>query len=119
MTQEEAKYINERAFLVDACGNTDSVLIEANALAVMALDKQIGQKPILKHDVGRMHINRGNKPHEWRTIESDNWHCPVCDGFVGEHLTMPARNFSHDQQKKAFCEKCGQKIDWSKNNENN
>ena len=84
---------------------------------IIALEKQIGQKPVLKHDVGRMHINRGDKPHKWMTIESDNWHCPVCDGFVGEHLTMSARNFSHDQQKKAFCEKCGQKIDWSKNNE--
>lgn len=78
-----------------------------------ALEKQISKKPILKHDTGIMHINNGNRPHEIKKIESDNWHCPVCDGWVGERLYLPFRAKVHDQQIEKFCPKCGQAIDWS------
>ena len=35
-------------------------------VAIQALEKQIPKKPILKHDVSVMHINRGDQPHEWK-----------------------------------------------------
>ena len=88
-----------------------SIFAEALGLAIQALEKQIPKKPILKHDVSVMHINRGEQPHEWKRIESDNWHCPECDSFVGERVYVHSK--VHDQRKKKYCEDCGQKLDWS------
>lgn len=76
-----------------------------------AKEKQIPKKPILKHDVSVMHINRGNQPHEWKRLENDNWHCPKCDSFVGERVYVHSK--VHDQRKKKYCDNCGQKLDWS------
>ena len=75
-----------------------------------AKEKQILKKPILKHDVSVMHINRGNQPHEWKRLESDNWHCPECDSFVGERVYVHSK--VHDQRKKKYCDNCGQKLDF-------
>ena len=36
--------------------------------------------------------------------------CPVCDWFVGEQVDIFGRK--HNQQKKNFCDRCGQMIDW-------
>ena len=83
-------------------------------IAINALEKQIPKKPILKHDVSVMHINRGNQPHEWKMLESDNWHCYECDSFVGERVYVLDRH--HDQRKKKYCDNCGQKLDWSDTN---
>ena len=83
---------------------------EAIDVAINALEKQIPKKPILKHDVSVMHINRGNQPHEWKRLESDNWHCPECDSFVGERVYVLSK--VHDQRKKKYCDNCGQKIDF-------
>ena len=80
-------------------------------IAINALEKQIPKKPILKHDVSVMHINRGNQPHEWKMLESDNWHCSECDSFVGERVYV--LDMHHDQRKKKYCDNCGQKLDWS------
>lgn len=78
-----------------------------------ALEKQIPKKPVLKHDVSFMHINRGDLPHEIRRMETDNWHCPECDCFVGERVYIRGGEKIHDQRLKKYCENCGQKIDWS------
>lgn len=78
----------------------------------LAKEKQIQKKPILKHDVSVMHINRGNQPHEWKRLESDNWHCPECDSFVGERVYVRGRH--HDQRKKKYCDNCGQKLNWER-----
>ena len=80
-----------------------------------AHEKQIPKKPILKHDVSVMHINRGNQPHEWKRLESDNWHCPECDSFVGERVYVHSK--VHDQRKKKYCDNCGQKLDWESDEE--
>lgn len=84
---------------------------EVLEMAINALEKQIPKKPILKHDVSVMHINRGNQPHEWKRLENDNWHCPKCDSFVGERVYVHSK--VHDQRKKKYCDNCGQKLDWS------
>ena len=90
---------------------TKEELTEAMGMSIQALEKQIPKKPILKHDVSVMHINRGNQPHEWKRLESDNWHCPKCDSFVGERVYVHSK--VHDQRKKKYCDDCGQKLDWS------
>lgn len=91
------------------------VLCNAVGVAIQALEKQIPKKPILKHDVSVMHINRGNQPHEWKRLESDNWHCPECDSFVGERVYVHSK--VHDQRKKKYCDNCGQKLDWESDEE--
>ena len=83
---------------------------EAFSVTINALKKQIQNRPILKHDVSVMHINRGDQPHEWKRLESDNWHCPECDNFVGERVYVRDRH--HDQRKKKYCDNCGQKLNW-------
>ena len=93
------------------CKEYQKPLMYAYNMAIKALEKQIPKKPILKHDVSVMHINRGNQPHEWKRLESDNWHCPECDSFVGERVYVHSK--VHDQRKKKYCDNCGQKLDWS------
>ena len=88
---------------------------EALQVAIQALEKKIPKKPILKHDVSVMHINRGDKPHEWKRLESDNWHCPECDSFVGERVYVHSK--VHDQRKKKYCDNCGQKMNWESDEE--
>ena len=90
---------------------------EALEIGIQALEKQIPKKPILKHDVSVMHINRGNQPHEWKRLESDNWHCPECDSFVGERVYVHSK--VHDQRKKKYCDNCGQKLDWESDEDEN
>ena len=89
----------------------DYETMNAIGYAIQALEKQIPKKPILKHDVSVMHINRGNQPHEWKRLENDNWHCPKCDSFVGERVYVHSK--VHDQRNKKYCDNCGQKLDWS------
>ena len=95
----------------------DYETMNAIGYAIQALEKQIPKKPILKHDVSVMHINRGNQPHEWKRLESDNWHCPECDSFVGERVYVHSK--VHDQRKKKYCDNCGQKLDWESDEDEN
>ena len=114
MTESEAIEIvrKEKSYMDSHAGRAQS---EAFQMAINALEKQIPKKPILKHDVSVMHINRGNQPHEWKRLESDNWHCPECDSFVGERVYV--RSKVHDQRKKKYCDNCGQKLNWESDEE--
>ena len=116
MTESEA--IKEVRFNMSTIGlNNEAAkrVVEARDMAINALEKQIPKKPILKHDVSVMHINRGNQPHEWKRLESDNWHCPKCDSFVGERVYVHSK--VHDQRKKKYCDNCGQKLNWESDEE--
>ena len=111
MTESEA--IKEVRFNMSTIGLSDEAanrVVEARGMAINALEKHIPKKPILKHDVSVMHINRDNQPHEWKMLESDNWHCSECDSFVGERVYVLSK--VHDQGKKKYCDNCGQKIDF-------
>ena len=111
MELELNEVIENLEYLVsDSCTDTQFDYIEEIEIATKALEKQMPKKPILKHDVSVMHINRGNQPHEWKRLESDNWHCPECDSFVGERVYVLSK--VHDQRKKKYCDNCGQKLDW-------
>ena len=114
---KEDKHRNNECELCEYCysqGNFGEQK-EAFQMAINALEKQIAKKPILKHDVSVMHINRGNQPHEWKRLESDNWHCPECDSFVGERVYVHSK--VHNQRKKKYCDNCGQKLDWESDEE--
>ena len=97
MTESEAIEIvrKEKSYMDSHAGRAQS---EAFQMAINALEKQMPKKPILKHDVSVMHINRGNQPHEWKRIESDNWHCPECDSFVGERVYVQKLNWESDEE---------------------
>ena len=107
----ESETIKELHEIITRRGIIPQKRAEAIDMAINALEKQIPKKPILKHDVSVMHINRGNQPHEWKRLESDNWHCPECDSFVGERVYVLSK--IHDQRKKKYCDNCGQKLNWS------
>ena len=108
MTESEAiKFM--KLFREEWDKNSKTRNAKALDVAIQALEKQIAKKPILKHDVSVMHINRGNQPHEWKRLE-DNWHCPKCDSFVGERVYVHSK--VHDQRKKKYCDNCGQKLNW-------
>lgn len=77
--------------------------------AIEALEKQIAKKPILKQDIGICIMGEEIKEHK-----STNWHCPICDWFVGEQIVVSGKRL-HNQNKKNFCDRCGTKIDWSDN----
>ena len=114
MTESEAiKFM--KLFREEWDKNSKTRNAKALDVAIQALEKQIPKKPILKHDVSVMHINRGNQPHEWKRLESDNWHCPECDSFVGERVYVHSK--VHDQRKKKYCDNCGQKLDWESDEE--
>lgn len=118
MSMTESEAIKEVRFNMSTIGLSDKVakrVVEARNIAIQAIEKQISKKPILKHDVSVMHINRGNQPHEWKRLESDNWHCPECDSFVGERVYVHDRH--HDQRKKKYCDNCGQKMNWESDEE--
>lgn len=81
-----------------------------------ALEKQIPKKPILKSGESLVHINKGDKPHEWNLNKWCSWCCPVCGWFVGERYNRVRNDGSihpHDQRKSNYCNECGQAIDWS------
>lgn len=80
-------------------------------------EKAEPKKPVLRSGVGRMHINKGNKPHEWKVTEWQDWCCPVCGWFVGERFNRYRNSgelHPHDQRKSDYCNECGQAIYWEK-----
>lgn len=112
MTEKEAIDVLQKFMCIYDLFNTDKIAIH---LGVEALKKREPKKPNLIHDVSLMHINRGNKPHEWKQIENDYWHYPECNAIVGERVMLCNGKRYHDQRLEMFCNKCGQAIDWSKN----
>ena len=105
--------ILEYAKFEDECvekGFTFKSLLEAR-------EKQTPQKPILKSGESIMHINKGNMPHEWRVNKWQDWVCPCCGWFVGQRynaVRSGGKPHPHDQRKSDYCNECGQRIDWSK-----
>lgn len=86
-------------------------MAEVRNIAISALEKQIPKKPILKSGVSITHINKGDKPHEWRNVQWQDWVCPECGWFVGQRYNATQCK-PHDQRKCNYCNECGQAIDW-------
>lgn len=91
-------------------------LCEAVDMAITALEKQIPKKPVLTSGDSLVHVNKGDKPHEWKVKKWQEWCCPVCGWFVGERFNAHRHDgsvHSHDQCKSNYCNECGQAIDWT------
>ena len=73
--------------------------IEAYAMAIQALEKQIPKKPNKTID------------SSWG-VKKEAHTCPVCDYYLTEvHFIAPQKIESN--KKITYCETCGQAIDWS------
>ena len=97
--------------------DTESKLGQALNMAIEVLEKQIPKKPILKDRTEVIHLNKGDKPHEWREVKRQDWVCPVCGCFVGQgHNAFQIK--PHDQRKCNYCNECGQAINWEGAEEN-
>ena len=81
---------------------------------IEAREKQIPRKPILKNGETGSFVDCENGHGEYRVIKWQDWVCPICGWFVGQRYNR-SQNHSHDQRKCNYCNKCGQKIDWSDN----
>ena len=108
--QLESFILNSQSFHEEE-GNIWGKDIEALNMAISALEKQIPKKPILKSGESLIHINRGDKPHEWRNVQWQDWTCPECGWFVGQRYNATQCK-PHGQRKCNYCNKCGQAIDW-------
>ena len=90
--------------------------IESTKIAIQALEKQIPKKPILKNGESRSFVDYENGYGEYKVIKWQDWVCPICGWFVGQRYNR-SQNHSHDQRKCNYCNECGQKLDWSDEND--
>lgn len=74
---------------------------EAFGIACKALEKQIPMKPkAVETDMDGMDMETG----EEYTYKMDEAHCINCNSVIGNE---------YDRFSEHYCDKCGQKIDWS------
>lgn len=95
MTEIEAKK-NITAYVYLKCLDMPSDVITALDVARIALEKQIPKKPTYDGD--------GYAPDG--TFVWDEWICPCC-----------GTRYEVDFDEHDFCPNCGQKLDWSDENE--
>ena len=80
-------------------------LIEANGLAILALEKQIPKKPQRK-------ITDYSCPGNWVDV------CPTCGRKLVERVTTEDKSYPIQYNMTNYC-RCGQKLDRSQKNEEN
>ena len=100
MTNAEAIEILSRPFDMK---NVPQDILEAHRMAISALEKQEGKKPIEAKNV----------------YPPEQFECPVCECCVGRHKTLRRVNdllgevLTDCAVEFDFCPDCGQRIDWS------
>lgn len=94
MTESEAKK-NITAYVYMECENMPEDVIKALDVAKVALDRRTAEKPTYEGD-----------GYANGVLVYDTWICPCC-----EH------RYEVDYDDYEYCPKCGQKIDWSEENE--
>lgn len=80
-----------------------------------AKNKQIPVIPKLhKNEVEGEFIEYEDGTRVYREYPKNNYHCPVCDNIVGDKIIIKYKDFEHKhiQNKKKYCDKCGQAILW-------
>lgn len=85
----------------------------------MIFTEQYTQKHHLKTDGWKEVITvkrRENGYGEYKVTKWQDWVCPICGWFVGQRYNR-SQNHSHDQRKCNYCNECGQKLDWSDEND--
>ena len=68
------------------------------------------EKPVWKETPSVVHTDYADGSAETKTVKHAAWRCPVCGWFLGEQGDVFGRK--HNQMKKNFCDRCGQRIDW-------
>lgn len=93
---------------IDTINNICEAVHGMNTESRSSADK--AEKPVWKVKQSVVHTDYVDGSADTRTIKRASWCCPVCDWFVGEQVEVYGRK--HNQQKKNFCDRCGQMIDW-------
>lgn len=99
---------NIAAGKIDVINNICEAVHCMNAASRSSTDK--AEKPIWKVKNSIVHTDYADGSADTKTVQRAAWCCPVCDWYVGEQVEIFGRK--HNQQKKNFCDRCGQKIDW-------
>ena len=79
------------------------------------LERDEGKEPILEEGRSTYHVLREDGTGGFETNEYLAWECPVCGWFVGELYS--GHGMWHVQGETSYCARCGQRIDWTKPDE--
>ena len=79
------------------------------------LERDQGKTPILEEGSSLIHESRADGSSGFVEKPFLDWKCPICGWFVGELYCGHGRY--HIQGESSYCERCGQKIDWTKPSE--
>ena len=93
MTESEAIKILQRDLEIQVKNKALTDGIEAIQIAIQALEKQIPKKPMMAYD---------------DKVDSNWCSCPICANGIGWEIHA---------RKIKFCWECGQKLDWSVEND--
>lgn len=80
-----------------------------NHIIFLFNEPEQGQKPILKRTTSIYHESHVDGTGAFKSEDIEAFRCPQCDWFVGEYYAP----MCHAQGKKNYCDRCGQRIDWS------
>lgn len=98
MTYEEALvYIeNTQRTMTKNRGRFASEYIEANGMAILALEKQIPKKPLKM---------------KYKPLLEGGWEfaCPSCGCGIGKNKFA---DYEYLEEYEPFCAQCGQSLDW-------
>lgn len=73
-------------------------------------DGEKAEKPVWKEGKSVVHSDYADGTARTETHHWGEYCCPACGWFVGRTVDVFGRK--HTQEKKNFCDRCGQKIDW-------
>ena len=99
---------NIAAGKIDVINNICYAVHDMNACS--RSDGEKAEKPVWKVKNGIVHTDYADGSADTKIVQRASWCCPVCDWFVGEQVDVFGRK--HNQMKKNFCDRCGQRIDW-------
>lgn len=80
--------------------------------SVDLLDRDMGKEPVLESKTRVCHVSYADGTGGFESRPYTDWMCPVCGWFVGELYSGHGR--WHIQGDVSYCARCGQKIDWTK-----
>lgn len=89
-------------------------IIEAQKTCDMS-ERDQGKEPILKDHESLIHEYYADGTGAWKKSQFTDWTCPTCGGYVGTLVSGTGR--WHIQGNTSYCSCCGQRIDWTKPDE--
>ena len=76
------------------------------------LERDEGKEPVLETRTSVSHVSYADGTGGFKDHTYTDWMCPVCGWFVGELYS--GFGMWHIQGETSYCARCGQKIDWTK-----